>query len=207
MIVFLADAEQFFSSPTFLRFVLLAPLALLGLFFAAVLLKSLFQLRNRKTAASSIRAKIWPPSVSEVLTGFITTFFDTFGVGSFATTTALFRGLRLVPDEHIPGTLNVGHTISGVIGAFIFIQLVPVSTVTLIPMIAAAMLGAWLGAGTVSRLPRRSIRLGMGMALLGAAVLMFLGVAGYLPAGGDALGLLSKSISPFFLLERHPRIE
>ena len=35
-------------------------------------------------------------------------FFDTLGIGSFATTTAIFRAWRLVPDELIPGTLNVG---------------------------------------------------------------------------------------------------
>jgi uncharacterized membrane protein YfcA len=56
-------------------------------------------------------------------------------------------------------------------------------------MIVAAMLGAWFGAGVVSKLPRRAIQLGMGMALLAAAVLMLLAASGYLPAGGEALGL------------------
>jgi uncharacterized membrane protein YfcA len=182
------DATQFFSSETALRLLLLVPLGLLGTFFVVIFLKALSRLRNRQNP-SSPREKIWPPSVLELFTGFITNFFDTLGIGSFATTTSLFRALRLVPDERIPGTLNVGHTLPAVLGAFIFIQLVPVPVMTLAPMIVAAMLGAWLGAGIVSRLPRRSIQLGMGAALLVAAALMLLAATKYLPIGGDALKL------------------
>ena len=42
--------------------------------------------------------------------GFVTNFFDTLGIGSFAPTTAIFKFTGLVRDERIPGTLNVGHT-------------------------------------------------------------------------------------------------
>ena len=52
--------------------------------------------------------------VIHVLTGFVTNFFDTLGVGSFAPTTSLYKLLRLVPDERIPGTLNAGHALSAV---------------------------------------------------------------------------------------------
>jgi hypothetical protein len=48
--------------------------------------------------------------IERLLLGFITNFFDTLGIGSFAPTTAAFRARRLVGDELIPGTLNVGHT-------------------------------------------------------------------------------------------------
>ncbi len=103
--------------------------------------------------------------------------------------TAMFRAWRLVPDELIPGTLNVGHTITSVLSAFVFIELVPVSASTLLSMIAAAGLGAWLGAGIVARLPRYRVRLGMGGALLVAAGIMLLTQLGLLPGGADALGL------------------
>ena len=43
------------------------------------------------------------PTPLDLLIGFVTNFFDTLGIGSFATTTALFRLFRLVPDELIPG--------------------------------------------------------------------------------------------------------
>ena len=60
------------------------------------------------------------PDFARLGTGFITNFFDTLGIGSFATTTALFRRFSLVRDEKIPGTLNVGHTLPTVVQAFIF---------------------------------------------------------------------------------------
>ena len=51
-----------------------------------------------------------------------------------------------------PGTLNVGHTLPTVVQAFFYISVIPVDVVTLISMIAAAVAGAWLGAGIVARL-------------------------------------------------------
>ena len=127
--------------------------------------------------------------VIHALTGFVTNFFDTLGVGSFAPTTSLYKLLRLVPDERIPGTLNVGHALPTIAQALIFIAAVTVDPATLIAMIGAAVLGAWLGSGVVARLPKRGIQLGMGVALLAAAILFVLGILGWIPAGGVALEL------------------
>ena len=121
--------------------------------------------------------------------GFVTNFFDTLGVGSFAPTTSIFRLLRLVPDERIPGTLNTGHALPTVAQALIFIAAVSVDPVTLVAMIVAAVAGAWLGSGVVSKLPRAAIQLGMGAALLAAAILFVLGNVGWIPAGGTAQAL------------------
>jgi len=123
------------------------------------------------------------------LTGLVTNFFDTLGVGSFAPTTSVFKLLRLVPDEKIPGTLNVGHALPTIVQALVFIAAVSVDPLTLVLMIAAAVLGAWSGSGIVARLPKRAIQLGMGVALLCAAVLFVLGIVEWIPAGGDALQL------------------
>jgi len=43
---------------------------------------------------------------------------------------------------------------------------------TLISLIAASILGAWLGAGVVASWPRRKIQIGMGLCLLAAAIIM-----------------------------------
>ena len=59
------------------------------------------------------------PTPLHLFIGAITNFFDTLGIGSYATTTAMFRGWRLVPDELIPGTLNVGHTLPTIAQAYI----------------------------------------------------------------------------------------
>ena len=133
-------------------------------------------------------------TLADVLVGFVTNFFDTLGIGSFAPTTSIWRLRRMVPDELIPGTLNVGHSPPVIVQAFIFIAFVRVERPTLVSLIAAGSLGAWLGAGVVSRWPKRKIQAGMGIGLLVAGALMLLknldemrGVP--LFPGGDALGL------------------
>ena len=60
------------------------------------------------------------PTPLQLFIGAVTNFFDTLGIGSFATTTAMFRAWRLVPDELIPGTLNVGHVLPTVVQAVIY---------------------------------------------------------------------------------------
>ena len=165
-----------------LRAVLLAALGALGFYFAAVFVAGL----RKVSSASGGHVR---PSLKEIVTGFITVFFDTLGIGSFATTTAIFRAWRLVPDELLPGTLNVGHTIESVLSAFVFISVVPVEAGTLIPMVAASAVGAWLGSGIVAGLPRHRIRLGMGIALIVAASMMLMTQLRLVPSGADALGL------------------
>jgi uncharacterized membrane protein YfcA len=129
------------------------------------------------------------PDLRDNFVGFVTNFFDTLGIGSFATTTSFFKLWRMVPDDEIPGTLNIGHTIPSVVQAFIFITIVQVDITTLALLIGASVVGSWLGAGVVARWPRRKIQIGMGIALLGASALMLLSQVHVLPGGGELLGL------------------
>src|SRR4029077_2882298 len=87
------------------------------------------------------------PTPLQTAIGFVTAFFDTLGIGSFATTTAVYKLFALVPVKLIPGTLNVGHTLPTIAQAFIYTQLVPVESTTLLLMMAAATAGSWLRAG------------------------------------------------------------
>ncbi len=128
-------------------------------------------------------------TISDTAIGFVVNFFDTLGVSSFASTTAAFKLLRRVPDEQIPGTLNVGHALPTVAQALIFIAIVTVEPMTLLSMIAAATTGAWLGVGFASRLPRRAIQITMGLALLVAASLFIASLLEWMPSGGNAVGL------------------
>jgi uncharacterized membrane protein YfcA len=175
--------------------------AALGAFTAFYLVAVIGAWRRKRAQAGS--AGVTPTPLG-LATGFVTNFFDTLGIGSFAPTTAIFRFLRLVPDEHIPGTLNVGHALPVIVQSFIFTTIVPVEPRTLILMIAAAVAGAWLGAGVVSSWPRRTIRLGMGLCLIAAASLMAAAQLRLLPVGGAALGVtgirLSIAIAGNFVL-------
>jgi uncharacterized membrane protein YfcA len=129
------------------------------------------------------------PRFSDLLVGFVTNFFDTLGIGCFAPTTAYYKLRARMPDDEIPGTLNTGHALPAITEALIFIAIVSVDLTTLVSMIAAAVLGAWLGVGIVSRLSRRGIQLGMGGALMCAALLFLAKNLDWVPGGGDALAL------------------
>jgi uncharacterized membrane protein YfcA len=136
------------------------------------------------------RRKQWQwPTVYENVVGFFTDFFDSLGIGSFATTTALYRLKRAVPDEKIPGTLNVGHCLPTIVQAILFADVVEVESVTLITLVSASVLGAWLGAGFVAKMSRRSIQMWMGSALLVAAVFLLMKLGRFFPEGGEAAGL------------------
>src|SRR5579863_3803783 len=112
--------------------------AYLGVWFTAIV-------RGRRAGAT--------PDIRDGAIGFVTNFFDTLGIGSFAPTTSFFKLWKLVPDEQIPGTLNVGHTIPTLVEAFIYIAVVNVDLKTLVLMIGASVAGAWFGAGIVARWP------------------------------------------------------
>jgi len=153
--------------------------------------------REVQRAAASGRVA---PGFFELAIGFVTNFFDTLGIGSFAPTTSVYKFWRMVPDEKIPGTLNVGHTLPTVVQAFIFIALVQVGFVTLVVMIAAAVLGAYGGAGIVCRWPRRNIQIGMGLALLVAATLFTLtNLNVFANIGSDALSLSGTRLAIGFV--------
>jgi uncharacterized membrane protein YfcA len=130
----------------------------------------------------------WPGSF-HLAVGFMTDFLDALGIGSFATTTTLYRLKGAVADEKIPGTLNVGHCIPTFAQAFIYTTVIDVEPRTLVTLIAAAVVGGWLGAGVVARLSRRAVQAGMGVALLVAGGLIVARLLEWLPGGGDALAL------------------
>jgi uncharacterized membrane protein YfcA len=166
-------------------------LVLLGLIAVSFCTAWLFYLARQEKPAR--------PSAYQVLVGVITDFLDTLGIGSFANTTALYRLRRVVADEHIPGTLNVGHTLPTIVQAFIYITVVEIDLKTLWLLIGASVLGAWLGAGVVTRLPRRKIQIGMGLALLVAAALILGRLLDKYPSGGEALGLTGQRLAIGFV--------
>jgi len=148
--------------------------------------------QRRRDGTATVSAR---PRPADGLIGFVANFFDTLGVGSFAPTTAIFKLLRRMPDERIPGTLNAGHALPTVVQALIFVAVVAVDVVTLVSMILAAVLGALFGVRIVSRLPRRAIQIGMGGALLGAALLFLAANLDWMPGGGEATGLSGGTLA------------
>jgi uncharacterized membrane protein YfcA len=129
------------------------------------------------------------PTLSDLGIGLLCNFLDGLGIGSYAPTTALYKFRGRPSDELIPGTLNVGSVAVGIAETIIFVTVIAVDPKLLVAMVASATVGAWLGAGVVSRMPRRSIQLFMGAALLIAAMTFVIGNLGASPVGGTARGL------------------
>jgi uncharacterized membrane protein YfcA len=157
--------------------------ALLALLLGIGLVCSVLILR-----AAAARGQL-RPNLESIGLGAVTNFFDTLGIGSFATTTAYIKLRRLVPDSFIPATLNVGHALPTVVQASIFIKLVKVDPLLLVACIVAAVAGSVIGAPIVQRTPVRIVQGVVGVALLIAALLYAAANLDLMPVGGDALSL------------------
>src|ERR1051326_5584197 len=154
-------------------YVLFAALGGLNAMFSAVWSKAMWTARKAgvaKTAATDVRF----PSAEQLAIGFITNFFDTLGVGSYAPTTSWYKIRKIVNDRVIPGTMTIGHNIPTMVETFIYTAIIPMDMTTLFSLIAASVFGAWFGAGIVAKLPKRKVQIGMGFALAAAALLFIL---------------------------------
>lgn len=129
--------------------------------------------------------------ITLAIIGFVTNFFDTWGIGSFAPTQASFKFTKTSPDDTVPGTLNVGDTLPVSVEAVLFLSFVEIDPLTLILMLGAAMAGAYLCAGIVSKMDIRTIRIVLGTVLFFVAIITVCRTAGVGPFGmaGEALGL------------------
>ena len=139
----------------------------------------------------SLAGKLDDVSVSKAgFVGFITNFFDTLGIGSFAPTVALNKFTKMgVKDRELPGLLNVADTLPVMLEAVIFTTVIEVEPLTLISMLVAAALGSYLGAGVIAKMDEVKIQKVMGVALLITAILMICKQLGLIQGGGDAIGL------------------
>ncbi|MGB6310850.1 MAG: hypothetical protein WBF89_23945 [Steroidobacteraceae bacterium] len=129
------------------------------------------------------------PLPIEIAVGAVVAFFDTLGIGSFAPTTAILKFQKKLADELIPGTLNVGLNGAALLETVIMVTAIAVDPVLLIATVLSATIGAWLGAGVVSRWSRPAIQFGMGVALLIAGGVFTATNLHMLPGGGMAMTL------------------
>jgi len=181
---------------------LLAALATINTGFTAIWGRAMYRAAKAggsRTPATDTRF----PNAEHLFGGFVTNFFDTLGIGSYAPTTAWYKIRKIVNDRIIPGTMTVGHNLATMVQTFIYTKLVQVDITTLFSMIGAAICGAYLGAGVVAKWPKRNIQLGMGSALLVAATIMFISDGGplfqmtgvtLLPVGGNAIGVTGVAL-------------
>ncbi|MCF5877475.1 MULTISPECIES: sulfite exporter TauE/SafE family protein [Aeromonas] len=153
-----------------------------GLVFIFMLVQACWR---KKQSGSFETTPFWPVA----LIGGVANFLDTLGVGSFAVKTACYKQFKLIDDRVLPGTLNGQCVLPTVTQSLIFVGAVAVEPLTLISMMMAAAAGAAWGARHVASFDRQTIRLVMAISLLVVAGLIFAGLLGLFPVGGDAMGL------------------
>lgn len=105
--------------------------------------------------------------------GYFTDLLDTLGIGTFATSTALFKATKLVKDDkQIPATLSTAHVIPVMIEALCFITIVKVELPTLLTMAAASFAGAFVGTRITKNWPTQKVQRVLGTLLIVAAIIM-----------------------------------
>ncbi len=156
-------------------------LLIYSLVFAVVYIKDVFAHRDEWDKETSF--------IKSGLIGFGCLFFDVLGIGAYAPHTFLYRSFKQVKDQVIPATLNVGNALPTVLQALIFIGLIQVEPITLFSMIAASVVGSWIGAKFVIGFSESKVQISMGIALLITAVFMFLGFMGISDLNNTAIGL------------------
>lgn len=121
--------------------------------------------------------------IPTILIGLLANFFDTLGIGSFATSTTAFKLTKTCSDDLIPGTMNVAYAIPITVEAFVFIQKVTVDPLTLVLMIAASIVGAVVGATVISKWNLKKVRIALGCAMIALGIVMAFKQLGVGPFG------------------------
>ncbi|MFL6752910.1 MAG: TSUP family transporter [Sphingomicrobium sp.] len=157
---------------------LLVPLGMAILVYATVL------------ARAAIARRAAPTSEALAL-GAVVNFFDTFGIGSFAQTTAWMKFRKMVPDRLIPPTMIAGLTPPAMVESIIFLVLlgVKVDPVLLFGGAIATGVGGVVGAPLVVRARAWIVQMTVAIGLVLAGIAFVLAIAGKLPVGGTASGL------------------
>jgi hypothetical protein len=157
---------------------LLIPLALAIVVYASVLTRAAIARKARPTGEA-------------LALGAVVNFFDTFGIGSFAQTTAWMKFRKMVPDRLIPPTMIAGLTPPAMVESIIFLILlgVRVDPVLLFGGAMATFAGGIVGAPLVVRSRAWIVQMTVAIGLALAGIAFVLAIAGRLPAGGTASGL------------------
>ncbi|TCD46698.1 sulfite exporter TauE/SafE family protein [Streptococcus sp. X16XC17] len=105
--------------------------------------------------------------------GYVTDLLDTLGIGTFATTTSLFKVTGLVKDDRqIPATMTTAHVIPVLVEALLFITIVEIDVMTLVAMAFSSFSGALVGARLTKNWNTKQVQRILGTLLVLAAIVM-----------------------------------
>lgn len=141
----------------------------------------------------------------QFIIGLVVDFFDTWGIGCYAPNMALWKFTgNSVPDDLVPGTLNLSHTVPVALEGILFLTFVEVEPVTLLGAMATAVLGSVTGSKIVQKLNIDVIRYAMAACLIVVAVISAIKNAGLGPwagaEGNTAIGVHGFKLIVFFII-------
>ncbi|WP_157085756.1 TSUP family transporter [Devriesea agamarum] len=146
-------------------------------FFAAMFIRNLWvHRRDLKTEPGN--------TVAQCLSSTIIYFLSTFGISDFAISTVLYRKLKWVDDRRLPGTLNAQCVIPVFAMAIAYITTVDVGMATLLTLIVAQTVGAYIGPRFVVKLPINTIRMLIATGLVIASLLIVASLLNIIPSQG-----------------------
>lgn len=117
-------------------------------------------------------------------------FLSTFGISDFAISSAMYPKLKWLSSiKKLPGTLNTQCVVPVAVMALCYIASISVESTTLIVCILCSVAGAYIGPRFVVKLPARAIKIFIAVGLSIAALLIIAGKMGWMPSGGDLVGL------------------
>ena len=136
-------------------------------------------------------AKRVAPGIEAMALGAVVNFFDTLGIGSFATTTAWFKFRRMVPDRLIPQTMLCGLTPPAMTESLVFLYAlgVGVDPVLLFACVIATFAGGLVGVPLVTRAQVWVVQAIVAIGLVLAATAYAMQNLDLFPGGGTATGL------------------
>ena len=159
-------------------------IAIIAVLALAILVNLSFLVR----AAIARRAA---PTLEATLLGAVVNFFDTLGIGSFATTATWMKFRKMMPDRLIPPTMLVGLTPPVMAESVIFLILlgVMVDPLLLAGSALATMIGGIVGAPLVARARVWVVQMILAIGLVLAAAAYVMTNLHLFPGGGSASGL------------------
>ena len=107
--------------------------------------------------------------------GFVASFFDILGIGSFATSLGMIKATKTITnDKLVPGTLNISFCVPITMEATFLVGAINVDIVTLVVLVVCAVVGSYLGAVLVNKFNAQIVKIVIATALFIAAIIMIL---------------------------------
>lgn len=156
-----------------------------------VLVNGVFALRFLMDLKSHWHETLHEPGspVAMSISQLVIYFLSTMGISDFAIGASVYPGLKWVDAKRLPGTLNTACVIPVATMALCYVSSVKVDLWTLIVPIIAQVVGAYISPRYVAKLPARTIKKLVIIGLIVSGLMIFAGLMGWLPSGGDASSL------------------